>query len=73
MKTNEKITISARVRDGGRWGDCEFVARSMQNGMRTAARKLGLRGPILTCRQMGASQYEINVNGCTMMLIISVS
>lgn len=65
--------ISARVRDGGRWGDCEFAARSFESGVRTAARKLGLRGGICSTERVGSSQWEINVDGCMMMVIAQVS
>ena len=64
-----KVRISARVRDGGRWGDCEFSASSLESGIRTAARKLGLKGPILTKQRVGSDQYEINVDGRSMMVV----
>jgi hypothetical protein len=64
-----KIRISARVRDGGRWGDCEFSASSLESGIRTAARKLGLKGPILTKQRVGSEQYDVNVYGRSMMVI----
>ena len=64
------VAISARVRDGGSWGGCEFAARSVESGVRTAARKLGLRGPILTTERVGSSQFAINVDGRMMMVII---
>jgi hypothetical protein len=63
------IAISARVRDGGRWGDCEFRARSIASGLRTAARKLGLRGPILIRHRVGESQWAVNVDGRMMIVI----
>jgi len=63
------LQISARKRDGGHWGDCEFRARSLESACRTAARKLGLRGPVLTRERVGASEYLVNVNGVAMMLV----
>lgn len=67
------VKISARVRDGGSWGDCEFSARSLESGIRTAAKKLGLRGPICGRTIVGTSQYEVNVDGVIMMVIESVA
>ena len=64
------LTISARKRDGGSWGDCEFAARAQESGIRTAARKLGLRGPILTTERVGSSQFMVNVNGVVMMVVV---
>ena len=64
------VTISARVRDSQQgWGGCVFSARSFGTGVRTAARKLGLRGPILNTERVGSSQWAVNVNGCVMMII----
>ena len=62
------ISVSARVRDNGSWGDCEFKARSQDSAIRTAARKLGLRGPILTRERVGATEYAVNVNGAMMIV-----
>ena len=64
-----KIQISARVRDGGRWGDCEFSASSFETGIRTAAKKLGLKGPLLNKQLIGSEQWDINVDGRSMMVI----
>lgn len=63
--------ISARVRDGGNWGDCEFTARSFASGVRTAARKLGLHGTVLTTERVGFEQYQVNVDGHMMMIILT--
>ena len=65
------MQISARKRDGGSWGDCEFSARSQETGIRTAARKLGLRGPVLTTERVGSSQFAVNVDGVVMMVVVS--
>jgi hypothetical protein len=62
--------ISARKRDGGNWGDCEFRARSIGTAIKTAAKKLGLKGPITTREQVGSSQWAVNVDGTMMMIII---
>lgn len=68
------FAVSARIRDGegprSQWGNCEFQGRSLDTAIRTAARKLGLRGLILTTQRVGADQYDINVDGRSMMLII---
>jgi hypothetical protein len=60
-----------RVRDGGRgWdGAPTFRARSRESGFRTAARKLGLRGPVLTVERVGSEQWAVNVNGQMMMVV----
>jgi len=63
------IKISARKRDGGSWGDCEFSARSLESGIRTAARKLGLRGAICGRERVGSDQYAVNVDGVVMMVV----
>lgn len=62
--------VSARKRDGGSWGDCVFRARSFETGVRTAAKKLGLRGAILTLERVGESQWSVNVDGRVMMVIV---
>lgn len=46
-------------------------ARSRESGFRTAARKLGLRGPILTVERVGSSQWAVNVDGRMMMVVES--
>lgn len=63
------MQINARKRDGGNWGDALFRARSLESGIRTAARKLGLRGQVLSMQQVGESQYAVNVDGQMMMVI----
>ena len=65
------IRVSARIRDGGVWGDCEFTARSFETGLSSAARKLGLHGDILTTEKVGSSQWLVNVDGRAMMVITS--
>ena len=37
--------------------------------LRTAARKLGLRGPILTVERVGSEQWAVNVDGQMMMVV----
>ncbi len=64
------VQIEARVRDGAGWDQAITVrARSVESGRRTAARKLGLCGPILTTHRVGSSQFESNVDGVSMMTI----
>lgn len=65
------VKISARKRDGGNWGDCEFEARTVESGIRTAARKLGLSGPIINNELVGSSQFAVNVDGIVMMVVVS--
>ena len=64
------VQLQARIRDGGQgWGTAPtFRARSRESGFRTAARKLGLRGPILTVERVGSSQWAVNVDGRVMMV-----
>ena len=63
------VTIRARVRDGAGWDQAITVrAKAVASGRRTAARRLGLRGPILTVERVGSSQWACNVNGTVMMI-----
>jgi len=63
------IKIEARTEKTG-WDKSEaFTARSFESGVRTAARKLGLRGPVLTTERVGSSQWLVNVNGQRMHII----
>ena len=62
--------VSARKRDGGSWGDCEFRARSIGTAIKTAAKKLKLSGHVLSTEQVGTSQWMVNVDGNMMSIII---
>jgi hypothetical protein len=64
------LKVSARNRDGGKWGDCEFRARSVGSAFATAAKRLKLRGPILSTEKVGSEQWLVNVDGTPMMVII---
>ncbi len=68
------LTVSARKRDGEgagtNWGDCEFKAKSFETAFKTAAKKLRLRGRILSIEQVGSEQWAVNVDGTMMMVII---
>jgi len=71
MNTN-RTTIEARIRDGAGWDQSITVrARSVDSGLRTAARKLGLSGAILGRERVGSTQWAVNVNGRVMMAIIA--
>lgn len=67
------INISARKRDGSgqgtNWGDCEFRAKSFHTAVKTAAKKLGIRGPVLTWERVGSEEWAVNVDGTMMMII----
>jgi hypothetical protein len=67
------LHLQARRRDGGRgWDEAlSFAARTRESGFRTAARKLGLRGPILSVERVGSSQWAVNVDGQMMMVVES--
>ena len=62
----------ARLRDGdgprSQRGACTFRGRALHSAIRTAARKLGLSGPILTVERVGSSQHLVNVDGVAMMI-----
>jgi len=70
------MTITARIRDRalpgqqGWIGAPTFRARSRESGFRTAAKKLGLRGRILTIERVGSDEWAVNVNGTTMMVVV---
>lgn len=64
------LTIQCRVRDGGGGWDTapRLRVRTRESGFRTAAKRLGLRGPILTVERVGSSQWAVNVDGRIMMV-----
>lgn len=64
------LRLKARVRDGSLgWEAPSFAARSRESGFRSAARRLGLRGPILTVERVGSEQWAVNVDGQMMMVV----
>ena len=67
------VVLIARRRDGdgplSQWDAARFIARSRETGFRTAARKLGLTGPILSIERVGSEQWAINVDGTMMMVV----
>lgn len=71
------IEIKARVRDGaGGWETaitvrCRTWDAARTSGLRRAARRLGLHGPILGRERVGASQFAVNVDGRIMMVVES--
>lgn len=67
------LYLQARIRDSAQnWNTApSWLARSRESGFRTAARKLGLRGRILTVVRVGSSQWEVNVDGKVMMVVES--
>jgi len=66
------IRLKARVRDGQLgWEAPSFMAHSRESGFRSAAKRLGLRGPILTVERVGSEQWAVNVDG-TMMMVVEV-
>ena len=64
------VRLQARVRDSEQtWNAVPmFWARSRESGFRTAAKKLGLKGRVLTVRRAGENLWEVNVNGKAMMV-----
>ena len=62
----------ARRRDGdgplSQVGACTFRGRALDSAIRTAARKLGLTGPILSVERVGSTQRLCNVDGVAMMI-----
>jgi hypothetical protein len=67
------IHLKARVRDGQLgWEAPSFVARTRESGIRSAARRLCLRGPILAVERVGSEQWAVNVDG-TMMMVVEVA
>ena len=64
------VFLQARIRDGAGWNTAPtFRARSRESGFRTAARKLGLRGRVLTIERVGSEQWAVNVDGHMMMVV----
>lgn len=62
------VNIEARKRDG-QWQDgVSFRARGVDSGIRTAARKLGLKPPT-TWERVGNRQWSVNCDGIVMMVV----
>ena len=65
------MRIVAKRRDGTAWQSAiTFFARSRETAFRTAARKLGIRGPVLTSERVGSDQWLVNVDGVPMMVLV---
>jgi hypothetical protein len=63
------VVIEARLREGQGWDTAVMVrGRALDSAIRTAARKLGLRGPVLGREQSGEGLYTVNVDGSAMMV-----
>jgi hypothetical protein len=67
------ITLTARILPGQSWsGAASFRASSLETGIRTACRRLGVncsRGR--TVERVGASQWRVTGNGVSIMVVES--
>jgi hypothetical protein len=67
------ISITARILPGQSWaGATTFRARSLETGIRTACRKLGVAcSHGRTVERVGASQWRVTGNDMSIMIVVS--
>ena len=67
------MTITARIMPGQSWaGATTFRARSLETGIRTACRKLGVScSHGRTVARAGSSQWRVTGNDMSIMVVVS--